>query len=69
MHARPAQPDAASVDAAAPTLAVPLSKAPALAEHSDPELVKLFIEEANEELAKISTASRCGTRIRSSATP
>src|SRR5580765_5550061 len=53
VHARPAQPDAASVDAAAPTLAVPVSKAPALAEHSDPELVKLFIEEANEELAKI----------------
>ena len=53
VHARPAQPDAASVGAAAPTLAVPVSKAPALAEHSDPELVKLFIEEANEELAKI----------------
>ena len=53
MHARPAQPDAASVDAAAPTLAVPVSKAPALAEHADPELVKLFIEEAHEELAKI----------------
>ena len=32
---------------------VPASKAPALAEHADPELVKLFIEEAHEELAKI----------------
>ena len=28
-------------------------KLPALAEHADPELVKLFIEEAHEELAKI----------------
>ncbi|MBV9346284.1 MAG: Hpt domain-containing protein, partial [Gammaproteobacteria bacterium] len=47
-----AQPDAAAVDAAAPTLAVPPAK-PVLAEHADPELVKLFIEEAREELAKI----------------
>ena len=47
-------PDAAAVDAAAPTLAAsPAGKLPALAEHADPELVKLFIEEAHEELAKI----------------
>ncbi|MBS0380449.1 MAG: Hpt domain-containing protein [Proteobacteria bacterium] len=42
------------LNAAAPVLAAqPAPKAPALAEHADPELVKLFIEEANEELAKI----------------
>ena len=35
-----------------PTLA-PLGKPAALAENADPELVKLFIEEAREELAKI----------------
>jgi chemosensory pili system protein ChpA (sensor histidine kinase/response regulator) len=53
-HAIAARPDAAAVDAAAPTLAAPLApKMPALAEHADPELVKLFIEEAHEELAKI----------------
>ncbi len=33
--------------------ASPAPKMPALAEHADPELVKLFIEEAHEELAKI----------------
>ncbi len=54
MHAAPARPDVAAVDAAAPTLAAPpAAKLPALAEHADPELVKLFIEEAHEELAKI----------------
>ncbi len=54
MHAVPVRPDAAAVDAAAPTLAAsPAAKLPALAEHADPELVKLFIEEAHEELAKI----------------
>jgi chemosensory pili system protein ChpA (sensor histidine kinase/response regulator) len=54
MHAIAARPDAAAVDAAAPTLAAsPAPKMPALAEHADPELVKLFIEEAHEELAKI----------------
>ncbi len=54
MHAVPVRPDAAAVDAAAPTLAAsPAPKVPALAEHADPELVKLFIEEAHEELAKI----------------
>ncbi|HEY2808079.1 MAG TPA: Hpt domain-containing protein [Steroidobacteraceae bacterium] len=53
MHAA-VRPDAAAVDAAAPTLAAsPAAKLPALAEHADPELVKLFIEEAHEELAKI----------------
>ncbi len=49
-----ARADAAGLDAAAPTLAAsPASKATPLAEHADPELMKLFIEEANEELAKI----------------
>ncbi|MBS0581438.1 MAG: Hpt domain-containing protein [Proteobacteria bacterium] len=49
-----ARPDAAAVVAAAPTLAAsPAPKLPPLAEHADPELVKLFIEEAHEELAKI----------------
>src|SRR5207302_11382274 len=39
---------------AAPTLAGSRSaKVAALAEHADPELVKLFTEEAHEELAKI----------------
>ncbi len=53
-HAVPARADAAAVDAAAPTLAAsPGPRMPALAEHADPELVKLFIEEAHEELAKI----------------
>ncbi|HEX4389497.1 MAG TPA: Hpt domain-containing protein [Steroidobacteraceae bacterium] len=47
-------PSVASLDAAAPTLAAsPQPRVSALAEHSDPELVKLFIEEAHEELAKI----------------
>jgi len=46
--------DMANLNAAAPTLAAqPVPRAAALAEHADPELVKLFIEEANEELAKI----------------
>ncbi len=46
--------DLANLDAAAPTLAAsPAPQAPALAEHADPELVKLFIEEATEEFAKI----------------
>ncbi len=48
------QQDVAGLDAAAPTLAAsPAPKAQPLAEHADPELVKLFTEEANEELAKI----------------
>ena len=42
--------DMANLNAAAPVLA---AQPAALAEHADPELVKLFIEEANEELAKI----------------
>src|SRR5213082_3525478 len=48
------RPDAAAVDAAAPTLA-PSSAArhAALAEPADPELLKLFIEEAHEELTRI----------------
>lgn len=46
-------PDVAAVDAAAPVLAVPAPKPVPLAEHADPELVKLFIEEAREELARI----------------
>src|SRR5579862_3143601 len=50
----PGRPDVAGLDAAAPTLAAsPAARASALAEHADPELVKLFIEEAHEELAKI----------------
>ena len=56
VHARPAQPDAAAVDAAAPTLAAPVSKAPALAEHADPELVKLFIEEATRNWPRSSSS-------------
>jgi chemosensory pili system protein ChpA (sensor histidine kinase/response regulator) len=52
------RPDLEMVGAAAPTLAGSVSpsttaKLAALAEHADPELVKLFIEEANEELARI----------------
>ena len=44
----------AGIDAAAPTLAAsPSARAMPLAEHADPELVKLFIEEATEELGKI----------------
>src|SRR5438270_4640017 len=46
------RPDAAAVDAAAPTLAASKSGA-APAEPADPELMKLFIEEAQEELARI----------------
>src|SRR5213082_3100437 len=48
------RPDVAAVDAAAPTLA-PSSAArhAALAEPADPELLKLFIEEAHEELTRI----------------
>jgi chemosensory pili system protein ChpA (sensor histidine kinase/response regulator) len=47
-----AQPDARVVGAAAPTLAAsPPPKPPV--ELADPELMKLFIEEAHEELAKI----------------
>ena len=53
MHQVSVRPDAAAVDAAAPTLAASPATKPALAEHADPELVKLFIEEAHEELAKI----------------
>jgi len=46
-----AQPDARAVGAAAPTLAASPPKAPV--ELADPELMKLFIEEAHEELSKI----------------
>ncbi len=46
-------PDVAAVDAAAPTLAPSTSAKVAAAVHADPELVKLFIEEAHEELARI----------------
>jgi chemosensory pili system protein ChpA (sensor histidine kinase/response regulator) len=54
MHPAASRSDLAAMDAAAPTLAAsPGPKLPALAEHADPELVKLFIEEAHEELAKI----------------
>jgi chemosensory pili system protein ChpA (sensor histidine kinase/response regulator) len=45
------QPDAQAVGAAAPTLAASPPKAPV--ELADPELMKLFIEEAHEELGKI----------------
>src|SRR5579862_1639083 len=52
------RPDVAAVGASAPTLAPSVSpsstaRLAALAEHADPELVKLFIEEAHEELARI----------------
>src|SRR5438876_486445 len=46
------RPDAEAVDAAAPTLA-PSKRGAAPAEPADPELMKLFIEEAQEELARI----------------
>src|SRR5207248_491348 len=46
------RPDTAAVDAAAPTLA-PSKRGAAPAEPADPELMKLFIEEAQEELARI----------------
>jgi chemosensory pili system protein ChpA (sensor histidine kinase/response regulator) len=49
-----ARPDLMAMDAAAPTLeAQPASRAAAPVEYSDPELVNLFIEEAQEELVKI----------------
>src|SRR5438874_327223 len=48
------RPDAAAVGAAAPTLAPSSARRrTALAEPADPELLKLFIEEAQEELARI----------------
>src|SRR5438874_523163 len=48
------RPDAAAVGAAAPTLAPSgARRRTALAEPADPELLKLFIEEAQEELARI----------------
>ncbi|HEX4619367.1 MAG TPA: Hpt domain-containing protein, partial [Steroidobacteraceae bacterium] len=50
---RAAPPSAASVGAAAPTLSESAHKAVALADSADPELVRLFIEEAHEELEKI----------------
>jgi len=46
------QPDARAVGAAAPTLAASPRKPPPV-EVADPELMKLFIEEAHEELSKI----------------
>ncbi|MBV8909374.1 MAG: Hpt domain-containing protein, partial [Gammaproteobacteria bacterium] len=51
-----AAPDLRALDAAAPTL--PASPAPAVTvtEPADPELMKLFIEEAQEELARIQRA-------------
>src|ERR1700722_12947234 len=45
--------DIAGLNAAAPVLAAQPAQADAVVEHADPELMKLFIEEANEELAKI----------------
>ena len=48
-----APPDLRAVDAAAPTLAASPAKPAAPPEHADPELMKLFIEEAHEELGKI----------------
>ncbi len=49
-----ARPDVAAVGAAAPTLAASVSqKVAALAEQADPELLKLFTEEAHEELTRI----------------
>ena len=49
-----ARPDLKAVDAAAPTLAAsPASRGAPPIEPADPELLKLFIEEAQEELAKI----------------
>jgi len=47
-----AQSDARAVGAAAPTLAASPPKPPKV-EYADPELMKLFIEEAHEELGKI----------------
>jgi len=46
------RPDARAASAAAPTLAASAPKAPKV-EYADPELMKLFIEEAHEELGKI----------------
>jgi chemosensory pili system protein ChpA (sensor histidine kinase/response regulator) len=45
--------DARAVGAAAPTLATSPAPKPVPVEHADPELMKLFIEEAHEELGKI----------------
>jgi chemosensory pili system protein ChpA (sensor histidine kinase/response regulator) len=47
-----AQPDVRAASAAAPTLAASPPKPPKV-EYADPELMKLFIEEAHEELGKI----------------
>jgi chemosensory pili system protein ChpA (sensor histidine kinase/response regulator) len=47
------RPDIKAVDAAAPTLAASAARPGALAEHVDPELMTLFVEEAHEELGKI----------------
>jgi chemosensory pili system protein ChpA (sensor histidine kinase/response regulator) len=50
----PSRSDMQAVGAAAPTLAVsPAPRVPAPVEYADPELLKLFIEEAHEELVKI----------------
>src|ERR1700730_18282606 len=46
-------PDLAAMDAAAPTLAPSSSAQVAAAAPADPELLKLFIEEAHEELTRI----------------
>ncbi|MBS0367514.1 MAG: Hpt domain-containing protein [Proteobacteria bacterium] len=54
MSAAVPAPDLAAVDAAAPTLAA--TRPPRrveLAEHADPELLKLFIEEAHEEVTRV----------------
>src|SRR5215469_7692069 len=48
-----ARPDAQAVGAAAPTLATSPTPKSVPVEHADPELMKLFIEEAHEELSKI----------------
>src|SRR5215469_10176802 len=51
--AAPGTPDARGMGAGAPTLATSPRPKPVAVEHADPELMKLFIEEAHEELGKI----------------
>jgi chemosensory pili system protein ChpA (sensor histidine kinase/response regulator) len=59
IHALPTPPaeepqrDIVALDSTAPTLASPFVKAEPKVEYSDPELIKLFTEEAREELVKI----------------
>ncbi len=49
----PRRPDVAAVGASAPTLAASSAAGQATLADADPELVKLFIEEAHEELTRI----------------